>query len=78
MTGWTPDYILDYLTLQEVFMYWDYGLEFEEFKASILVAKIGQALDGKSESLRKQASEKPDRKKFYETYGDKIKRPGGE
>lgn len=76
--GWTPDYILDELTLQQAFLYWDYGLEFEEHRAMLLVAKIGQAMDGKVEPLRKERSSKPDKKKFYSRYGKQIKRPGGE
>ena len=59
-------------------MHWDYGLEYEELKASLLVAKLGQALEGKMESLRKTKREKPDKRRFYQKYADKIKRPGGE
>jgi hypothetical protein len=76
--GWTPQYILDELTIQEVFLYWDYGLEFEEYRAMLLVAKVGQAMDGKVEPLRKERNSKPDKKKFYDRYGKQIKRPGGE
>ncbi len=59
-------------------MHWDYGLEMEELRASFIVAKLGQALDGKMESLRQEKQQKPDKRKFYEKYGDKIKKPGGE
>ena len=58
-------------------MYLDYGMEFEELKASMLVAKIGQALDGKMEPLRdNRRRDNPDKRSFYAKYGNKIKRPG--
>ncbi len=78
MYGWSREYILEELTFPEMIMHWDYGLEFEELRASLIVAKLGQALDGKMEPLRKDYNSKPDKRKFYDRYGKQIKRPGGE
>ena len=59
-------------------MYLDYGIEFEEIKAALLISKINDALGGKKqERKRGPANDKPDKKEFYKHYGDKIKRPEG-
>ncbi len=59
-------------------MYLDYGLEFEEIKAALLIQKINEALGGKKVTRKKGPdSDKPDKEKFYKYYGDKIKRPEG-
>ncbi len=69
MTGYSFDYILDNLSLVQLMMIYEYGLEFEETKSIILLNKYGEALSGK----KKVTSDKPDLKKFYSLYGDKIK-----
>lgn len=79
MYAWaTPKYLLDYMTLEEVFFYYEKGADFEELKAELLVSKIAEALEGKKN--KKKDPEKPDKEKFYQYYGDYIKRPdkGGE
>ncbi len=79
--GWTPDYVLERLTLEQAYLYLDYGLEYEEARASLLVAKIGQAMDGQMSQIhkagRRKHNDRPDKKAFYQRYGDRIKRPDG-
>ena len=79
MYAWArPDYLLDYMSIEELYMYLDYGLEFEEVKAALLISKINEALGGKKVTRKKGPdSDKPDKEKFYKYYGDKIKRPEG-
>ena len=64
------------MTLEQLLMYYDYGLDFEQFKSEILIAKIGEVLSGKKPKKKVLVdSDKPDLKKFNEKYGDKIKKP---
>lgn len=83
MYAWaTPDYLLDHMSLVQILMYYDYGIEHEKNKSRILVGQLAVGLFGAEEEKPKskpktQADEKPDREAFYQAYGDKIKRPGG-
>lgn len=82
MYAWaTPDYMLDHMSLEQVLMYYDYGVEFEENKATILTNRIAVGLFGAKEKpktrVRDRYNDKPDKQKFYELYGDRIKRPEG-
>lgn len=66
------------MTIEEIFMYYDYGMEHEENKSNILVNRIAVGLFGVKESPKKKKkdyNDTPDKEKFYENYGDKIKRP---
>ncbi len=78
--GWLPEYVLDQLTLDQAYFYLGMGLEHEEARATLLVAKLGQAMDGQMTPLIKaeRASDKPDKRKFYERYPGRIKGPGKE
>ena len=59
-------------------MYLDYGLEFEEIRAALIIQKLNEALGGKKVARKKGPdSDKPDKEKFYKYYSDKIKRPEG-
>lgn len=63
-------------------MYYDYGLEHEENKANILTNRMAVGLFGAKEPPKKKIitdryNDKPDKQKFYELYGDRIKRPEG-
>jgi hypothetical protein len=69
MTGYSLEYVLDSLSLDQIIMLYDYGLEFEEIKATILLNKYGEALSGKKST----AGDSPDIKKFKKLYGNKIK-----
>ncbi len=79
MTGYSLDYILDSLSLEQLVMLYDYGIEFENTKAGMLVNTIAEALSGKHKKPSKNDAdhipEKPNLKKFRKLYGDKIKRP---
>ncbi|MBU5214559.1 hypothetical protein [Heyndrickxia oleronia] len=81
MYAWaTPNYLLDHMSIDQILMYYDYGLEYEVNKANILVNRIGVGFFGVEEEPKKQKKESdyddtPDREAFYKRYGDKIKRP---
>ena len=77
----TPDYLLDYMALEEVFNYYSYGIAFEEKRANLLIEQVGKALEGAGkQKASTSSSQKPDKQKFYELYGDQIERstPKGE
>lgn len=80
MFAWaTPEYLLDYMTLDEVFFYYQKGLEFEQTKGRFIVNELGKALSGKDDTKNKSDKpDKPDKEAFYKYYGDKIERPGGD
>ena len=73
MTGWEIDYILDEITLDLLVLIYKYGIEFEKTKSIILLNTFAEALTGKGK--KKEIGDKPDLKKFYKLYGDKIKTP---
>ena len=76
MFAWaTPGYLLDYMTLEEVFFYYERGMKFEEYRAQLIISKLAEALDGKKK-VDKGRKEGPDKAAFYKHYGDKIERPG--
>ena len=73
MYGWaTPDYLLDHMTIEQIFLYYDYGIEFEEHKINLLLAKVHEALGGKKLPKRNQSQE-PDKAAFHEAYGNQRK-----
>jgi len=77
MYGYKLSYILDCLTLEQVIMLYDYGIEFEEFKAAILINKLAELLVGKKARSKPKAgtgNDKPDKAEFYRRYGDRIKK----
>ncbi len=76
MYGFSEEFLLDDKTIEEVLSYYDDGIDFEFFKADILIGKIGEALMGKKVGRRfKTIGDKPDLKKFERRYGNKIVRP---
>lgn len=81
MYAWaTPEYLLKRMSLEQIFMYYDYGLEYEENKANILVNRIAVGFFGVEDKKPKQKqdyNDTPDKEAFYKRYGDKIKRPEG-
>ena len=73
MTGYSLDSLLDSYSIDQVVMFYNQGFDWEEIKATVLVNKLIEAITGKK-SKPKDISDKPDLAKFYEKYGDKIKR----
>lgn len=74
MFAWaTPNYLLDYMSIEEVFYYYDKGLQFEEFRAKLRAGWIGELFNEKKGSTPPR-SDKPDKKKFNQIYGDQIER----
>ena len=78
MYAWaTPKYLLDHMSIEEVFYYYDNGIEFEELKARLLINKLGEAMeDPKKKKEKSPRPDKPDKEAFYKRHGDKIERPG--
>ena len=78
MYGWTPDYVLDGLSFDQILLYHKRGIEFEETKAKILISTYATALNPDHENKNKKVddptNEEPDRAAFYKAYGSKIKR----
>ena len=75
--GYSLPYILDNLTLEQVVMLYDYGIEFEELKASILISKLSELLIGKKSKTKPKEDirdDKPDKAEFYRRYGKRIKK----
>lgn len=64
------------MTLEQVLLYYEKGWEAQKSRAVIFWGVLGEALSGK-EGGNGNKTENPDLKKFYETYGDKIKHPPG-
>jgi len=59
-------------------MLYNYSFDHEETKAIILINKIAEAffgVKGKKSKVENAENDKPDLKKFYKLYGDKIKTP---
>ncbi len=65
---------MDELTLEQILMLYNYGMEYEEIKSIILINTLSDAMGGKKKS-RVQTGDKPDLKKFNALYGNKIKTP---
>lgn len=77
--GTTKAYWLDEESLDSCMMFWKYGKECQVEEARILLGVIAEALAGKKPKplpklIVSSNDQKPDRKKFYQVYGDKIKR----
>lgn len=85
MYAWaSPEYMLDHMSLDQILMYYDYGIEQEELKSNILVGRLAVGLFGAKENPEKTAKARrvesdqtPDRAGFYKRHGGRIKRPGG-
>lgn len=75
MTGYPLNYILDELTLEQILMLYNYGMEYEDIKSMILVNTLGEAMSGKKRSRKIKTGDKPDIKKFNALYGKRIKKP---
>ena len=78
MYAWaTPNFMLDYMSLEEVFFYYVEGVSFEGTRAQMIINKLAEALEDPKK--KKQAvplpSDRPDKKAFYKRHGSKIKRP---
>ncbi len=75
MYAWaTPDYLLDHMSIEQILMYYNYGIDHEKNKATIFTNQIAIGLFGAEESKQKDYNPKPDKKAFYDQYGHVIKR----
>jgi len=77
MYAWAaPDFMLDHMTLEEVFFYYVEGIMFESLKAQMIIAKLAEAMEDPNKKKQSSPrSDKPDKAAFYRRHGDKIKRP---
>ncbi|MFS0820756.1 hypothetical protein [Bacillus sp. 1P02SD] len=78
MYAWaTPDHLLNNMSIEQILMYYDYGIEHETNKANILVNRIAVGLFGVEDKNPKKRdyNDSPDKEAFYKHYGDRIKRP---
>ena len=73
MYGCTLDHLLWKLSLDQVIMLYDYGMEFEKTKSIILVNTLAEAMSG-IKSVKNIKDDKPDRKEFYKRFGDRIRK----
>lgn len=74
MYAWaTPEYLLDCMSMEQILMYYEYGIEHEENKATILTNKIAIGLFGADEK-KDFKNQTPDKQAFYDHYGNVIKR----
>lgn len=86
MYAWaTPDYMLHHMTFDQILMYYEHGVDWEEQKANIMVGRQAVGLFGAKEKPKPKRGadhDKPDRAAFYKAYPNRIKRPaekgGGE
>lgn len=69
--------MLDHMSLDQIFMYYDYGLEQKEIESNILVNRIAVGFFGVEDKKPKKRdyNDTPDKEAFYKHYGDRIKRP---
>ena len=75
MYKYTLDYVLWKMTIDQVLMLYDYGMEFIKVKSIILINTLAQFLTGKKPKTKEDidfSDQKPDRKAFYKHFGDRI------
>jgi hypothetical protein len=66
------------LSIEQVFMYYDYAIDFNYNNAFMNAAAVWGKLEPRKKPNETKKNEGPDRKGFHEAYGDKVKRPEGE
>lgn len=79
MYSWaSPEYMLHSMTWQEILMYYENGIKFEETKSKILRSTFGRAMGNSNETEtatpKNFEDQTPDRAALYALYGDSIKR----
>jgi len=77
MFAWaTPEYLLDHMSIEEVFYYYDQGVQCEDWRAALYAKWIGKLFEDKKQAKppRGKNPDKPDKKEFYRHYGDQIER----
>lgn len=81
MYAWaTPDYLLDHMSIEQVFYFYDQGIkcrrEAADEQAIIILNRTAEMLTGKKQQSKKgPGSDKPDKAAFYKHYADQIERP---
>lgn len=74
MTGWSISYILEDTTLEQLMMVYNYGIKFEETKATILINKYAEALSGEKKSKQVDIDKPPPKlSQLQAIFGDKVK-----
>ncbi len=75
MYSWaTPIHLLDQMSTDQVMLYYEKGIHAVEMQARVFWGVLGEALSGQEKMTEVETSDRPDLKRFYELYGNKIKR----
>ncbi|WP_292461629.1 hypothetical protein [Methanolobus sp.] len=75
MYSWaTPEHLLDRMSMNQVMLYYEKGIKSIELQAKIFWSVLGEALGGQEKASEAGNSDRPDLNKFYELYGNRIKR----
>lgn len=75
MYSWaTPEQLLDHMSMNQVMLYYEKGIKAIELQAKIFWSVLGEALGGQEKISETGNSDKPDLNRFYELYGNRIKR----
>ena len=75
MYSWaTPSHLLDQMSTDQVMLYYEKGIHAVEMQARVFWGVLGEALNGQEKVSETDSGDKPDLKRFYELYGNKIKR----
>ena len=75
MYSWaTPSYLLDQMSTDQVMLYYEKGIHAVEMQARVFWGVLGEALNGQEKMAGVETGDMPDLKRFYELYGNKIKR----
>ncbi|TGC08130.1 hypothetical protein [Methanolobus halotolerans] len=75
MYSWaTPDHLLNQMSMNQVMLYYEKGIKAIELQARIFWGVLGEALSGQEKVSETDNGDKPDLDRFYELYGNRIKR----
>jgi hypothetical protein len=77
MYAWAaPEYLLDRMSMQQVLLYYEKGIEAQKNNAKVFWGVFGQAMNGEKENKQPEIDmdDSPDLQKFHKLYGNKIKR----
>ncbi len=75
MYSWaSPDHLLDHMSTDQVMLYYEKGIHAIEMQARVFWGVLGEALNGQEKVSETDSGDKPNLKRFYELYGNKIKR----
>ncbi|WMW25919.1 hypothetical protein RE474_04160 [Methanolobus sediminis] len=62
------------MSTDQVMLYYEKGMQAVEMQARVFWAVLGEALGEQEKMTEVKNADRPDLKRFYELYGNKIKR----